>query len=38
MGNNREIKNMGDFLTKPITEKNAADGKDDRFLFGACSM
>jgi len=29
---------MGDFLTKPITEKNATDGKDDRFMFGACSM
>ena len=29
---------MGDFLTKPITEKNATDGKSDRFLFGACSM
>ena len=29
---------MGDFLTKPVTEKNATDGKNDRFLYGACSM
>lgn len=29
---------MGDFLTKPITEKNATDGKNDRLMFGACSM
>lgn len=29
---------MGDFLTKPITEKNAQDGKNDRIMFGACSM
>lgn len=29
---------MGDFLTKPITEKNATDGKNERFLFGAGSM
>lgn len=29
---------MGDFLTKPITEKNAQDGKSDRLMFGACSM
>ena len=29
---------MGDFLTKPITEKNATDGKNERFLYGACSM
>ena len=29
---------MGDFLTKPITEKNATDGKDDRLMYGACSM
>ncbi len=25
-------------MTKPITEKNATDGKNDRLLFGACSM
>jgi len=29
---------MGDFLTKPMTEKNATDGKSDRFMYGACSM
>ena len=29
---------MGDFLTKPVTEKNAEDGKNERFLYGACSM
>ena len=29
---------MGDFLTKPITEKNAQDGKNNRFIYGACSM
>lgn len=29
---------MGDFLTKPITEKNATDGKNDKFMYGACSM
>jgi protein phosphatase 1G len=29
---------MGDFLTKPVTEKNPTDGKNDRMLFGACSM
>ena len=29
---------MGDFLTKPITEKNSIDGKNERFLYGACSM
>jgi serine/threonine protein phosphatase PrpC len=29
---------MGDFLTKPITEKNATDGKDEKYKFGACSM
>ena len=29
---------MGDFLTKPITEKNATDGKDARLMYGACSM
>jgi serine/threonine protein phosphatase PrpC len=29
---------MGDFLTKPITEKNAVDGKNDKLMFGACSM
>ena len=25
-------------MTKPITEKNAVDGKNDRLMFGACSM
>ena len=29
---------MGDFLTKPMTEKNAEDGKNDRLMYGACSM
>lgn len=29
---------MGDFLTKPVTEKNATDGKNDRFMYGGCSM
>ncbi len=29
---------MGDFLSKPNTEKNATDGKNDRFAYGACSM
>ena len=29
---------MGDFLTKPVTEKNAMDGKNDRLMYGACSM
>jgi hypothetical protein len=29
---------MGDFLTKPITEKNATDGKNANLKFGACSM
>ena len=29
---------MGDFLTKPMTEKNATDGKNDRLMYGACSM
>jgi hypothetical protein len=29
---------MGDFLTKPITEKNATDGKNAKIKFGACSM
>lgn len=32
------IKIMGDFLTRPITEKNPTDGKDYRMKFGACSM
>ena len=29
---------MGDFLTRPITEKNPTDGKNDKMKFGACSM
>lgn len=29
---------MGDFLTKPITEKNATDGKNDKYKYGGCSM
>ena len=29
---------MGDFLTKPIMEKNAQDGKNDKLMYGACSM
>jgi hypothetical protein len=29
---------MGDFLTKPITEKNAIDGKNDLMKYGGCSM
>ena len=29
---------MGDFLTKPITEKNARDDKNHRLMYGACSM
>ena len=29
---------MGDFLSKPMTEKNPTDGKNDRFMYGACSM
>ena len=29
---------MGDFLTKPITEKNATDGKNSILKYGACSM
>jgi hypothetical protein len=29
---------MGDFLTKPVTEKNTSDGKNDKFIYGACSM
>ena len=29
---------MGDFLTKPITEKNATDDKNDKLMYGACSM
>ena len=29
---------MGDFLTKPITEKNATDGKNALLKYGACSM
>lgn len=29
---------MGDFLTKPITEKNAKDDKNHRLMYGACSM
>ena len=29
---------MGDFLTKPITEKNATDDKNLKMKFGACSM
>jgi protein phosphatase 1G len=29
---------MGDFLSKPNTEKNATDGKSDKYAYGACSM
>ena len=29
---------MGDFLTRPITEKNSSDGKNEKMKFGACSM
>lgn len=29
---------MGDFLSRPITEKNATDGKNDKLKWGACSM
>ena len=29
---------MGDFLTKPVTEKNSLDGKNDRLMYGSCSM
>ena len=29
---------MGDFLTRPITDKNPTDGKDDKLKYGACSM
>ena len=29
---------MGDFLTKPITEKNATDGKNEKYKYGGCSM
>ena len=29
---------MGDFLTRPITEKNPSDGKNEKMKFGACSM
>ena len=29
---------MGDFLTRPITEKNPTDGKNEKMKFGACSM
>lgn len=29
---------MGDYLTKPITEKNAEDGQNDLYAYGACSM
>ena len=25
-------------MTKPITEKNACDGKNDRMKYGGCSM
>ena len=32
------IYKMGDYLTKPITEKNSTDGFDDRIAYGACSM
>jgi len=29
---------MGDFLTKPITEKHPMDEKNERLMYGACSM
>ena len=32
------IYKMGDYLTKPITEKNSTDGFDERIAYGACSM
>jgi hypothetical protein len=32
------LKIMGDYLTKPVTEKNATDGKNDVYAYGACSM
>lgn len=29
---------MGDLLSKPILEKNAIDGQNQRLIFGACCM
>ena len=29
---------MGDFLSKPMTDKNPTDGYNHRFKYGACSM
>ena len=29
---------MGEFLSKPNTEKNATDGKNHEVKWGACSM
>ena len=29
---------MGDYLTKPITEKNAQDGANEKMSYGSCSM
>lgn len=29
---------MGDFMTKPVTEKNATDGNNEKVTYGACSM
>jgi protein phosphatase 1G len=29
---------MGDYLTKPITEKNSQDGNNEKMAYGSCSM
>ena len=29
---------MGDYLAKPVTEKNSLDDGNDRMAYGSCSM
>ena len=29
---------MGDYLSKPMTLKSPMDGKNNRFMYGVCSM
>jgi len=29
---------MGDYLAKPVTEKNSKDDSNDKMAYGSCSM
>jgi serine/threonine protein phosphatase PrpC len=29
---------MGDYLAKPITEKNSQDDSNEKLAYGSCSM